>query len=252
MTFSVSSADSTLLSVNPLRYRGYIYDTETGFYYLQSRYYDPEVGRFINADGQLNGGFLGNNLYAYCVNNPTNYYDDFGNSPKKITYRIDDKGKATEHIHIEYNGKKYSWYLDPVNKDSRHKQDLGYGDLTDTLKKNLSKAGIPSRYLNINKHNKTMTIINNTNVTITPITTNNNSVDVTPMEVVPPYIETFPSTNILPYSIEDFPMELFNNRIEIETYPMQNNDSNGVMMVIVLLVGVLGAFSGGIPSGISY
>ena len=60
---------------NPLRYRGYIYDDETGFYYLQSRYYDPAVGRFINSDGQLNGGFLGNNMFAYCENNPVMYVD---------------------------------------------------------------------------------------------------------------------------------------------------------------------------------
>ena len=47
---NVISATGTMASVNPFRYRGYYYDTETGFYYLQSRYYDPEIGRFINAD----------------------------------------------------------------------------------------------------------------------------------------------------------------------------------------------------------
>ena len=41
---------NTLGQINPLRYRGYVYDTETGLYYLQSRYYDPEIGRFLNAD----------------------------------------------------------------------------------------------------------------------------------------------------------------------------------------------------------
>ena len=44
------SSSGTLADINPLRYRGYYYDSETGFYYLQSRYYDPEIGRFINAD----------------------------------------------------------------------------------------------------------------------------------------------------------------------------------------------------------
>ena len=67
---------------NPLRYRGYIYDNETEFYYLQSRYYDPAVGRFINSDGQLNGGFLGNNMFAYCENNPVNMADSSGTLPK--------------------------------------------------------------------------------------------------------------------------------------------------------------------------
>ena len=47
---------STLGSVNPLRYRGYVYDTETGLYYLQSRYYNPGWGRFINADAYLSAG----------------------------------------------------------------------------------------------------------------------------------------------------------------------------------------------------
>ncbi|MGI6264197.1 MAG: RHS repeat-associated core domain-containing protein [Acutalibacteraceae bacterium] len=42
-----------IANVNPFRYRGYYYDTESGFYYLQSRYYDPTTGRFINADGQI-------------------------------------------------------------------------------------------------------------------------------------------------------------------------------------------------------
>ena len=58
---------------NPFTYRGYYYDAETGFYYLESRYYDPNTGRFINADGQLNNGLLGKNMYAYCENNPVMY-----------------------------------------------------------------------------------------------------------------------------------------------------------------------------------
>ena len=71
---------STLGELNPLRYRSYVYDTETGYYYLQSRYYDPEIGRFINADiypatGQ---GLTGNNMFAYCGNNPVSRKDDGG------------------------------------------------------------------------------------------------------------------------------------------------------------------------------
>ena len=49
VTYSNGSA-STAARYNPFRYRGYYYDSETGFYYLNSRYYDPETGRFINAD----------------------------------------------------------------------------------------------------------------------------------------------------------------------------------------------------------
>ena len=76
---SVTGTMAATLGVqNPFRYRGYCYDEETGWYYLQSRYYDPVVGRFINADGQINEGVLGANLFAYCENNPVNRSDSSG------------------------------------------------------------------------------------------------------------------------------------------------------------------------------
>ena len=49
-TTTGASAVANLAEINPLRYRGYYYDTETGFYYVSSRYYDPAIGRWINAD----------------------------------------------------------------------------------------------------------------------------------------------------------------------------------------------------------
>ena len=66
---------------NPLRYRGYYYDSETGLYYLQSRYYNPQWGRFINADAYASTGqgLLGNNMFAYCGNNPVMRQDSEGN-----------------------------------------------------------------------------------------------------------------------------------------------------------------------------
>jgi RHS repeat-associated protein len=69
-----------IAELNPIRYRSYYYDTETGFYYLQSRYYDPAIRRFINADGYVNanGDILGFNMYAYCGNNPVMYVDYTG------------------------------------------------------------------------------------------------------------------------------------------------------------------------------
>lgn len=75
---------SGIASANPFRYRGYYYDTETGFYYLQTRYYDPEIGRFINADDYELVGTLSSvpgqlNMYAYCNNNPVMYTDESGN-----------------------------------------------------------------------------------------------------------------------------------------------------------------------------
>ena len=71
------SSSGSLADINPLRYRGYYYDVETGFYYLQSRYYDPVVSRFINADSftSTGDGLLGYNMFAYCGNNPVCYSD---------------------------------------------------------------------------------------------------------------------------------------------------------------------------------
>ncbi len=73
---------STTATYNPFRYRGYYYDVELGFYYLNSRYYDPAIGRFINPDDVsllgANGDFASLNLYAYCGNNPVARADDGG------------------------------------------------------------------------------------------------------------------------------------------------------------------------------
>ena len=67
-------------NLNPFRYRGYYYDTESGFYYLMSRYYDPVTHRFINADGyfQSGGNILDANMHSYCGNNPIMFADPTG------------------------------------------------------------------------------------------------------------------------------------------------------------------------------
>ena len=74
---------NTLGTLNPFRYRGYLYDEETGFYYVSSRYYNPAVGRWINADDVdclgAEGALISNNLFAYCLNNPINRTDVDGN-----------------------------------------------------------------------------------------------------------------------------------------------------------------------------
>ena len=82
---NIIAMSGTLAELNPLRYRGYVYDQETGFYYLNSRYYDPAVGRFINADRQLAlKDAIGTNLFAYCFNNPVSLGDGEGNWPKWV------------------------------------------------------------------------------------------------------------------------------------------------------------------------
>ena len=73
------SLANTLGQLNPMRYRGYYLDAETGYYYLQSRYYEPEMRRFINADDILLAKLTDNNLFAYCENNPVNSKDPSGN-----------------------------------------------------------------------------------------------------------------------------------------------------------------------------
>ena len=92
---SITDADGNAITsathianINPLRYRGYYYDTETGFYYLQSRYYDPAMHRFINADSlaSTGQGIVGTNMFAYCLNNPLIYIDVYGTNSKTLDW----------------------------------------------------------------------------------------------------------------------------------------------------------------------
>ncbi len=85
-TVTTHNANYIIGDLNPIRYRGYYYDTETGFYLTGTRYYDPEIGRFINADGYVSTGqgVLGNNMFAYCGNNPVNRADPTGMFWKEI------------------------------------------------------------------------------------------------------------------------------------------------------------------------
>ena len=80
---AVNSSYTALMNANPFRYRSYYYDTESGFYYLQSRYYDPITGRFLNADGLIDtsAGVNGYNLFMYCYNNPVMNVDPDGMCP---------------------------------------------------------------------------------------------------------------------------------------------------------------------------
>ncbi len=102
---------------NPYRYRGYRYDNETGLYYLQTRYYNPEWGRFINSDGIVGrqGKLLSHNMFAYCRNNPVNYYDPDGKEEQSVkSNSLPKKG--------EPNSKKKLY-----DKDGKLKQEREYG-----------------------------------------------------------------------------------------------------------------------------
>ena len=81
--YSQNGGQNTGAAKNPFRYRGYYYDKETGFYYLNSRYYDPILGRFISPDSYVSTGqgLLGYNMYAYCNNNPVKLVDSSGEKP---------------------------------------------------------------------------------------------------------------------------------------------------------------------------
>jgi RHS repeat-associated protein len=117
-------------AMNPFRYRGYIYDSETQLYYCQSRYYDPAIGRFLSPDSLLSTGqgVLGYNMYAYCLNNPINAQDPSGKcaktnpdfigpcpgkyNPSCLDYEEDMKEKFQSELStyvIAYDGWKSGW-----------------------------------------------------------------------------------------------------------------------------------------------
>ena len=100
----VISAEGDLAEINPLRYRGYYYDNETGFYYLQSRYYDPANRRFINADCYTctnNSNEIACNMFTYCYNNPIIYHDSCGTEPVET---IDIYGNGSAYCYVyEYS-----------------------------------------------------------------------------------------------------------------------------------------------------
>ena len=119
----ILSSGGNLAEVNPLRYRGYYYDNEMGFYYLQSRYYDPENHRFINADSfaSTGQGFVGTNMFAYCNNKPIINSDPSGHALRSNLTAICDGGsgyldrtKDVKRVLRENyeQAKRWGWELD--------------------------------------------------------------------------------------------------------------------------------------------
>ena len=132
------SALGSHATINPLRYRGYVFDHETGLYYLQSRYYDPEIGRFINADcmASTGQGFIGYNMFAYCNNTPVNGSDPCGTCHHSmVRWKKCDRCQAIEdwfHENVGATGNVgaedgvvyyYVWYT--VEEGVGYSKDLG-------------------------------------------------------------------------------------------------------------------------------
>lgn len=163
--------------INVYRYRGYRYDKETGLYYLQSRYYNPQWGRFINADGLLSTGknLIGMNLYTYCENNPINKTDSSGqfgiwNALQNVGKWITGIGRIIQDIGMEtrttvdieerrpviespfikaFKGTKSTTTFNKSNKKITAYKDIG--DKSLGIKTNTSKVNVD---VNINNERK--------------------------------------------------------------------------------------------------
>ncbi|WP_417141575.1 RHS repeat domain-containing protein [Ruminococcus bromii] len=111
-----TNGEPTIREINPIRYRGYVYDTETGLYYLQSRYYDPFAGRFLNADAYYDtcNSVLSTNMFAYCESDPINYIDPYGYASYKNSYRYNKSSKTyniTTKINIMWTNLTYKYTI---------------------------------------------------------------------------------------------------------------------------------------------
>ena len=129
--------------INPLRYRSYYYDDESGLYYLNSRYYNPEWGRFISADGYVSTGeqIVAKNMYAYCLNNPANYADPSGAKPVDIEMAeglgyILDLCEFALQLGLGAVGHSFSTAVRPSN--------IGVGTFSKIVSSNVKKLSIAS------------------------------------------------------------------------------------------------------------
>ena len=127
LTTTGTMAD-TLGKLNPFRYRGYVYDTETGLYYLQSRYYNPETGRFINADGYVSTDEnpIAQNMLSYCTNNPVNRTDEYGT--KSIFQKLKDTVHGIISTIVKTVSKIVSRLSSPTSQTAVSNNVMLYGE----------------------------------------------------------------------------------------------------------------------------
>ena len=113
---------------NPFRYRGYFYDTETGLYYLGSRYYNPETGRFINADGYVSTDEnpIAQNMLSYCKNNPVNRTDEYGT--KSIFQKLKDTVRGIISTIVKTVSKVVSRLSSPTSQTAVSNNVMLYGE----------------------------------------------------------------------------------------------------------------------------
>ena len=160
-----SSMTATLASVNPLGYRSYVHDLGTGLYYLQSRYYDPAVGRFINADvyTSTGQGFIGNNMFAYCGNNPVNRVDPTGKSPdlhraiKRIVDAVVSAVNKVFTVHhavplYDQGGRNLCWAYCQIMVEDYESGIYSEPSIVDDRAIALAKEAFESRHLLGNKY----------------------------------------------------------------------------------------------------
>lgn len=117
------SMKDTLGLLNPFRYREYVYDDESGLYYLQTRYYDPRVGRFLNADIMMasNGDFPSCSVFSYCSNDPAGGSDPSGMSEFQDNYMREQRNKWGSGKQQEYESAK----IKAQNEKILHPQKSG-------------------------------------------------------------------------------------------------------------------------------
>ena len=131
----------TLGKVQPFRYRGYVFDEETGLYYLRSRYYNAALSRFVNMDSVLLKGILQSNQQAYCINNPILYSDSNGHDFlediwKLICNAIDENQRiAQQNAQAELDAKRavvhsaWNIFLSVTEENQRIAQENAQAEL---------------------------------------------------------------------------------------------------------------------------
>ena len=207
---SENTSSTFIGNINPLRYRGYYYDSDLGLYYCKARYYDPITCRWISMDdiSFIDPWYVdGMNLFSYCGNNPIAYYDDTG---RKRRYYSPFKGwsividtpvidaHTKKHIHLSDGNKEYSQNIDGTEHDASK------GNPPKSLQKYLRKKGIwdwikKDAIVTVPPWREWMPILEPS----VPMTTQF-------IPVVPDYksqVETYPMGRNYPPAIESFPID---------------------------------------------